>query len=121
MQGRHVSVRRLVASWVSGLTVSWLLIFGPPPAVGRALLQARAHLPTIGGGSAERREIGRVADERWAARQREAGPVGVALDGTPVYAVVRVPSGPSSTRLPARIERDARMWHRTMRAWGLLI
>lgn len=121
MQGRHVSVGRLVTSWVTGLTVSWLLIFGPPPAVGRALLQARVHLPKIGGGYAERQEIARVADERWTARQREAGPVGVALDGTPVYAVVRVSSGLSPTKLPARIARDARMLHRTLLAWGLLI
>jgi hypothetical protein len=120
MQDRHVSVGRLVASWVAGLTLSALLLLGPPAAGGTMLGRAAR---VVSGWSEQRQrwEVGRVADERWAARQRAAGPVAVAFDGTPIYAVVRVPSGPSSTELPARIARDARMLHRTMLAWGLLI
>ena len=121
MQDRHVSVGRLVTSWGVGLTFSWLLLFGPPAAVGRALLQARARVPTVWGGHAERREIGRVADERWVARQRAAGPTGRTPAGEPVYAVARVGSAPPPAELRGKAERTVRVARRTMLAWGLLI
>ena len=121
MHDRHPSVGRLATRWAVGLSASWLLVFGPPPAVGRALLERRAHVLKSWGGYSERREIARVADEWWVARQRATGPTARTPAGEPVYAVVRVGSAPPSAELRERAEHAARVGHRTMLAWGLVI
>ena len=121
MQDKHLSVGRLAISWVVGLTLSWLLIVGPPPAAARAVLARRAHVLKGWNGYRERQEIGRAADEQWVARQRAAGPTARTQAGEPVYAVARVGSAAPRAALREKAERTTRVVHRTMLAWGLLI
>jgi hypothetical protein len=104
--------RRIAVLWAAGLLLEALVVVGPTVLVVRTMRRNAPRILAEQAALNARWRAAELADAGWVAAQRAAGPVAVGADGTPRYAIVRMPSGRPDpavvARFRARTERIAR-------------